>query len=225
MLRSLPQLTQADFGDWSAEQLAWLAAEPIPIQLKSVGIIRRVGSAHAASLARLPNLTFLSGGLMLEDASFIGSLRKLQIVDLRCEPQVDVQRLMAALAQCSDISSLTLSHPQLGAAHLATLLPHLPRLDELRFVDCPELRSLSFLSSTPHLTSILSKFVLVNCVSLPPSELVYVQQLGSLEELTLHRSFTSPLDAFTLAAFAPDQPLMRLRANPKLRKFDSTPPS
>lgn len=54
-----------------------------------------------------------------------------------------------------------------------------------------------------------------------------MQQLSSLEELTLLRSFTSRLDPFTRAAFklasAPLQPLIRPRANPKLRVFKYKP--
>lgn len=167
VLRLLPQLTEVNLGDWSAEELAWLTADPPPMQLhsrRSVGVIRCIMSEHAAYLSLLPNLTFLStNSLDLEDASFIGGLRRLRTVELRREEgeAVDLQLLMTALAQCNEIEELTLAHEELTGEQLATLLPHLPRLHELCLVDCPELRSLSFLTSTPHLASTLLRLDLI----------------------------------------------------------------
>lgn len=226
VFRSLSKLKELHFSDWSAEQVQWLTADPAPTQLQDVGWIDRISADQAASLSRLPSLTRLIAypSLTLADASFIGGLKQLQTVDLRCEPQVDVQRLMTALTQCSDINDLSLGHPSLTAGHLATLLPHLSRLSELRLVDCLELRSLSFLSATPHLASTLRKLNLWKSPLLPPAEALHVQRLHALEELSFERSFTAPLDEAILASFAPHDPLTRQQANPNLRTFSYRPP-
>lgn len=133
--------------------MQWLTADPPPIEMQSVGWINATSAEYTASLSRLPSLTSLSGDLALADASFIGRLTRLQTVQLFCQPQVDLQQLLAVLAQCSSMSDLSLAHPQLSVEHLASLLP---RLSQHSLTICgPQLRFLTFLSLTPHLASTL----------------------------------------------------------------------
>ena len=81
---------------------------------------------------------------------------------------------------------------RLTAAHLAELLPRLPRLRELKLCDL-RVDALSFLSQPP-MTSQLSRFRLLSCSRLPPAELRHVHALRCLTALELVRSFEPPLD-------------------------------
>ena len=110
--------------------------------------------------------------------------------------------LVAGLQRCTKIEYLHLVHcAGLHTAHLADLLPRLPRLRTLKLMGLG-IASLSFLAQAP-MTQQLSSLVLHSCKQLPVIELRHVHALKGLKSLTIYRSFTSRLDAYSLWLLTP----------------------
>jgi hypothetical protein len=108
--------------------------------------------------------------------------------------------LVAGLQHCSQLEDLYLSVWDLTAAHLASLLPRLPRLQSLELEDLP-IDSLSFLSAKPVCQLVCLR--LITCTHLPLAELRHVHELRGLEELVLRKSLNAAIDAASLALLTP----------------------
>ena len=80
----------------------------------------------------------------------------------------------------------------LTAAHLADVLPRLPRLQSLQ-LDNLGIDSLSFLAQPP-LISQLSTLWLGYCTQLPAAELRHLHSLRNLRELDIYQSFSERID-------------------------------
>lgn len=228
IFRRLPSLTHLRYSHTvNSAELNALTAEPHQLKLKSLNLSRmNIDAGYAACLARLPTLTSLQTFLIsTADPSFIFRLTQLQTVSFNVDEgeeekgDVDVDLLISALAQCTLIRSLNISHSALSHSHYTILLPSLTHLSELTLNDLPLLTSLSFLSSTPHLAHTLSSLTLTECHSLPLSELSHVSSLRHLTRLTIDSSFTAPLDKSTRSRLNPASPHFRRTNYPLLRTF------
>jgi len=106
---------------------------------------------------------------------------------------------------------------EVTAAHLADLLPRLPRLRKL-YLGHSLITTLAFLAQPP-MTEQLTVFRLIECKWLPLAELRHVHALRALEELLLIKSFTTPMDELSQLLHTPPSPLL-----PRLHKFLNLPP-
>ena len=105
----------------------------------------------------------------------------------------------------------------LTAAHLADLLPRLPRLRQLHLHRL-SIDSLAFLSHPP-LTDLLVALGLEDCAQLPLDELRHVHALRGLKTLRLCSSFTAPLDEHSQSLLTPPSLLL-----PQLELFQYAAP-
>ena len=173
-------------------------------------------------LPQLPSLTQIEQGTSCERFEWLRSLPNLTDVCLTSVGEEAAagraDSLVAGLQSCAAIQILTLRQfRDLTPAHLAELLPRLPRLRELSLISV-EIDSLAFLSQPP-LTSRLSSLVLNYCRRLQPAELRHVHSLRGLRSLELRLSLTAPLDADGQRPYTPPSILL-----PQLRAFSYSPP-
>ena len=217
-LRQMPRLREVDVPiNWA--QLRRLLRQPHNLQWQQISL--PTGSVlddeTAALLLQLPSLTAISGTACCDDFDWLRGLPNLTDVTLHGEWPWGadlVASLVAALQCCTDIEKLRFDWCyDLTAAHLAELLPRLPKLRELR-LDRSSVDSLAFLAQPP-ITSRLSLLRLCCCGALPPAELRHVHGLRGLTHLTLSESFTAPLDSADLAQLTPPTILL-----PRLEKFE-----
>jgi hypothetical protein len=206
----------------STSLLRRLLALPHDLQWQEILLLGPLDDEDAALLPRLPSLTELSltaHAQLLDSLDFLPRLPNLVSIHcFYCDGLV--AQLTAALQHCTNVTELALDcYDDITAAHLADLLPRLPRLQSLLLLDLT-VDSLSFLAQAP-LTSQLSRLILSYCTKLPVAELRHVHSLLGLRELDICRSFVEPMD--------PDcDELMALRppsaALPLLESFSFTPP-
>ena len=127
---------------------------------------------------------------------------------------------VAGLRYCNIVELRLTSCHSLTAAHLAELLPRLPRLRSLKLCGLG-IDSLSFLAQEP-MTSRLRRLVLSECKRLPVAELRHVHSLLGLRELAIDASFVEHVepDFDALAALRPPSAVL-----PLLRSFVHDPRS
>jgi hypothetical protein len=221
-LRALPRLHQLDVWPMPTSLLRRLLAQPHQLQWQEMTLPEVLDDEAAALLPQLPSLTKIDVFLDAQRFDWLPQLPNLIRADIEVSRSDDEDRapmdsLVAALQRCTKIEYLKLLRSDLRAAHLADLLPRLPRLRILKLKDT-DIDSLSFLSQAPT-TQHLSCLVLSSCNELPVAELRHVHSLRGLKTLILHRSFSAPLDDHSRWLLTP--PSLTL---PKLEKFAYTAP-
>jgi hypothetical protein len=227
VIRSLGHLTHLDLtgGRLSVNELDLVTAEPTTLRIKRLKLSSTdVSAAAGPFLARVLTLTeFRPRSLALRDVSFIRQLVQLENIRLSCTFEVDVGLLISAVAQCTRIRTLSLSHPTMTDGHVCTLLSALPRIRELLLRRMESLTTLSFASVVPHLAVTLESLFLLTCKRVPLVELRHLHGLRGLRRLTLLKSFTSAPDDLTLAGFTPSAPGFERQHFPKLTYFSFYP--
>jgi len=192
-----------------------LLRQPHQLQWQRMRLPYPLDDEVTALLPQLPSLTAISGTARCGDFGWLRCLPNLTDVDLAFSHREDVAdraaALVAGLQHCTNIEVLALSGSSvflqlsgctdLTAAHLADLLPRLPRLRGLS-LDFLGIDSLAFLAQPP-MTSQLSILCLRSCSQLPPTELRRIHSLRGLEYLNLSDSFSAPLDSAALALLEP----------------------
>ena len=137
----------------------------------------------AALLPQLPSLTkIVDGWTTCSRFDWLCGLPNLTDVDLVFEVQAAAGRaesLVAGLQSCTNIESISLGN-HLTAAHLAELLPRLPRLRALS-LHCLDIDSLAFLAQPPMISQLIS-LCLDHCQQLPLPELRHVHALRALQQ-------------------------------------------
>jgi hypothetical protein len=178
----------------------------------------------AAALVRFPTLTELTPWRwrIHDPGTLLAHLPRLTKLKFVCEATVDITLAIAALTRLTNLTSLAISHDALTSTHLATFLPHLPRLSELELGWCPALSSLECFSLTLHLASTLHKLSLDGCRSISPFELHHLRALTALRELIVWKTFE--LDGLTIAGFTPGSPAFLSSHFPHLTTFDYSAP-
>ena len=195
-LRALPRLQEFNVS-MTTPLLRLLLRQPHQLQWQQISLPRRLDDETAALLPQLPSLTTLSQNMRCERFDWLRGLPNLTDICLSHDGQdLPVGRaapLVAGLQTCTKIEILLLADlPDLTAAHLAELLPRLPRLREL-LLDRLSIDSLSFLAQPP-LTDQLSSLRLWGRRRLPLSELRHVHSLRGLKTLKLFSAFAEPVD-------------------------------
>ena len=192
------------------------------LQWQLIYLPSRLDNEAAALLPQLPSLTAIVHGLV--ECERFDWLRGLpNLTDVSLTHYSDAERraasLVVGLRHCASVEILSLSNfADLTPAHLAELLPRLPRLRELGLYKL-SIASLAFLTQPP-LTSQLGSLVLNYCRRLPPAELRHAHSLRGLRSLELRLSLTAPLGDDELALLAPPS-----AALPRLEEFKFTPRS
>ena len=216
-LRALPRLQQLCVP-MSTPLLRRLLRQPHDLRWQQVSLPYPLDDETAALLTQLPSLTHIDRWTTCARFDWLAQL--VNLTDIRLsfadteDPAGRAESLVAALQCCTNIEFLKLDDcADLTAAHLADLLPRLPRLRELRLGDLLS-DSLSFLAQPP-MTTQLSRLDLWNCQRLPLAELRHVHSLRGLTHLTLCQSFTAPLDEESRSQLAPPSLLL-----PRLEKFE-----
>jgi hypothetical protein len=202
------------------------AGNPIPFQLKRLDLRdTSIDDRFAPSLARITTLTaFEPYYIELEDASFLGSMVQLEILRLDCDDIdiVDVPILLTALAHCSRIHTLHLSHPHFSDAHLTTLLSMLPHIRHVRLVCMGALTDLTFASAVSHLGVTLESLTILDSRHISLTGLCHLRSLHALRRLELTRSFGDAPDVHMLACFTPSDPHFLRDEWPHLIHFQFT---
>ena len=221
-LRALPRLETLHVSATSTSLLRRLLARPHDLQWQQISLPQPLRQNDAALLPQLPSLTALSWTAHAQHLDSLDFLQRLpNLVSIHCfHCDGLVAQLTAALQHCTNVTELALDCcDDITAAHLADLLPRLPRLQSLLLFDLT-VDSLSFLAQAP-LTSQLSRLVLSFCTKLPVAELRHVHSLLGLREMDIFGSFDEPMDpdCAALAALRPPS-----AALPLLESFTYTPP-
>ncbi len=155
LLRSMPLLEQFYVDDgctWTADWLQQLT-DPEPLgglqHLQEVAMKNlKLTAGMAASLSYLPALLRLEPSRWECDDPGVALLHLPQLRELHlyCTPStVNVSLAVAALAACTRLQSLHLSHDELTDELLGGVLPHLTELHTLNLSDCHSLETLECL--------------------------------------------------------------------------------
>jgi hypothetical protein len=228
IIRALVNLTDLSLNDGrlSSHELNGLTfGNPIPFQLKRIDFGRTfIYDDHAAPLARLTTLTaFEPSCILLADASFIASLVQLEILRLDCTARVNVTTLLTALAHCTHIHTLYLSHPRVTDEQLTTMLSTLSHIRHFTLDGMAALTDLAFASAVSHLAVTLESLTIACCQHISSASLSHLRALHTLHRLELTKSFDGAPDAHTLAGFTPsDRDFLRDKW-PHLIYFEFTP--
>jgi len=223
-LRALPLLQRLDVQPMPTSLLRRLLEQPHNLQWQEITLPDPLDDEAAALLPQLPSLTALDKSNFAVTCSrfnFLRQMPKLSFVILGLsEPSAParMESLIGGLQHCSQIEDLALCSTELTAAHLAELLPGLPRLRWLTLAS-NNITTLSFLSQ-PTLAQQLTSFQLLDCDSLPLAELRHAHSLQHLTELSLWQSFNAPMDALSQSLFTPPSLLL-----PQLEEFHYEQPS
>ena len=196
-----------------------LLRRPHDLQWQQVSLPYPLDDEVAAVVPQLPSLTaVVHRRVVSERYDWLTQLPNLSTVDLRFfwlyGAAGRAESLVAGLRYCAKVEILELSDcSDVTAVQLAELIPQLLRLRELT-LNKVRIDSLAYLAQPP-LTSQLSRLKLFRCRRLPTDELRHVHGLRGLTHLTLHESFTAPLDAESRSQLTPPSPLL-----PALEAFD-----
>jgi hypothetical protein len=230
IIRTLDGLTDLSFPDyiWTPNELAALTTSesaPMPLQLKRINLKHTfIGDEYSTSLAHLITLTaFEPHYVMLADASFLASFVQLEILRLCCKTIVDAPILLTAVACCSRIHTLWLSHPTINDANLTTLLSMLPHIRHVTLVGMDALTDLTFASAVSHLGVTLESLTIDYCRHISLASLSHLRALHALRRLELDESFDAVPDAHTLAGFTPSDPHFQRDKWPHLIHFRFSP--
>jgi len=189
-LRALPRLQQLRMP-MTTPLLRRLLRQPHTLQWQQISLPDALDVETAALLPQLPSLTAISGTAWCGDFGWLRRLPNLTDVSLAFGPANaagHVDSLLAGLQSCAAIEILALDNfSHLTAAHLADLLPRLPRLRQLNLSRL-DIGSLAFLAQPP-MTSQLISLELRDCVFLPVAELRHVHSLRGLTALDSVRTF------------------------------------
>lgn len=192
ILRSLPHLTRLVVqrgewggGEWRPEELAMIAADPTPVQIQSVGSFQSPTPSTLDSISRLaPALTDLTIRYVFGGAQPLACferLLKLHTLKINFDAEIKPAVCMQALAHCTSITDLALSHIKLRDAHLRTLLPSLPRLHRLHLSS--GLDGLTCLSSVGE--SLVHLTIILGTIMPPARSLVKLRPLRRLQSLRM----------------------------------------
>lgn len=142
-----------------------------------------VTERFARVLGSLPSLAELHVSMRCNNVRFLSQLQQLTDLDLFCtHVRVDSDELVAALSHCTRIRTLQLFQLELTGDHLATLLPRFPHLWELRLREFSALQSLRCFDS-PILAACLGRLIIAGMAQCPPSELLHLLNLRSLQKV------------------------------------------
>ena len=198
LVRQLRPLEAFGFNDGVAS--SFLAALLQPgyafTALRSIDMSRAtLRDEHLPALMQLPHSITELEPCLLQCGSLAFLSRLPQLAALRLDfcssPHVpSAENLLSALAHTPLLRRLELRRPDraLSDEHLQRLCARLPVLEQLTLRDLAELRSLSFLSHTP-LVSSLRSLELEYCEVLPAAEVRHVLALGKLACFTARSSF------------------------------------
>jgi hypothetical protein len=179
--------------------------------------------ANVPSLTSLPNI-YVPDACLPTHVDFLRQLAKLNTLCLNIKnpSNMDTQRMLDTLSQCTLLTSLDLLAGSEGGFHfnsiqLTNLLPRLPLLQRLLLINVGQLTSLSFLSSGP-ITSTLTDLTVEffpESLGLDVNELSHLHHLHSLNELTLQEVFNQTVTENQIALYRPPSELI-----PSLVKFN-----
>ena len=226
-LRTMPLLRRLDVKPMPNSLLRRLLAQPHELQWQDIELPSRLDDDAAALLPQLPSLTKLNAGCHVNATcsrfDFVRRLPNLTdvritIIDPIASDAGRMESLVAGLQCCSRIEELTLFSKDVTSAHLAELLPRLPRLRTFS-LGLADITTLSFLAQQP-MAGQLSCLVLADCTRLPLTELRHVHALRALKSLSLIESFDAPMDTHCRSLYTPPSLLM-----PQLDKFTYDQPN
>jgi hypothetical protein len=215
-LRALPRLEKISILP-STPVLRRLLRRPHDLQWRQLPLPYPLDDEAAALLPQLPSLTAIYRSTSCSRFDWLRGLPNLTGIGLAVHSPMGAagyaESLVAALRCCIGVEILRLfGFAELTAAHLADLLPRLPRLRDLTLHSLL-IDSLAFLAQPP-LTSQLVILDLSHCRQLPLAGLRHVHSLRGLKELWLNCSFSTPLDAESQSLLTPPSILL-----PQLEKF------
>jgi hypothetical protein len=217
-LRALPRLQEVDVSV-TLPLLRRLLRQPHQLQWKQLSLDGIFDDAAAALLPQLPSLTKIHQIAKCARFEWLAELPNLTEASFWLHTNFNVPAasrpasLVAGLRQCANVEILTLGVcADLTAAHLADLLPSLPRLREL-YLDRLSIDSLAFLAQPP-MTDQLRSVRLSSCRQLPLADLRHVHALRGLEQLHLGCSFSAPLAEESRALLTPPSVVL-----PQLKVF------
>ena len=215
-LRAMPRLHRLDVRPMTTSLLRRLLMQPHDPQWCRMMLPSPLRDEAAALLPQLPSLTTIGSVLgdptPLTACSNFDFLRRLPNLThahfkwKRPSAAGRIESLVAGLQCCTQIEFLGLGFKGLTSAHLAELLPRLPRLHWLTLAS-GDIATLSFLAQQP-LAGQLTSLLLDQCSLLPLTELRHVHALRALEKLRLTKSFDAPMDALSLSLHTPPSPLL-----------------
>ena len=211
-LRALPQLQELNVR-MTTPLMRRLLPQPHDLQWQQISLPYPLDDDSGALLPQLPSLTKINDYVWCERFDWLGGLPNLTSAGLWLHKEAHragrADSLVAGLQCCANIEKLTLNRfVDLTAAHLANLLPRLPRLREL-WLENLLVDSLAFLSQPP-MTRQLSKLWLTSCRRLPLAEVRHVHALCGLEDLMLSGSFDAPMDERSQSLLRPPSLLLPL---------------
>jgi hypothetical protein len=204
LFRSLPSLTHLLV--WrhiiSSDELQLLAADPIPLNIKKITnfFLLYLDNSHLPYLTRL-QLTTLGCDVNFSP-TFITQMNCLTSLDIWMNEEVEVEETVNVISSCKKLTRLGLyGHPTMNSNHIHRILSSLPLIQHIILNGLPSLSSLSFLSSTPHLSKTVRLLWIEKSRLLPSTEILHIPHLSSLEVLTIKNSFTKRLDEAMVLQF------------------------